>query len=57
MSLDQVSCGTGRNLLAESHAHAPLNDWEAVSVISAGEGNDHAHASWESAWIDLGGEG
>lgn len=56
MSLDHLSATATRNLTAESHAHAPLNDWENVA-IAGGDCLDSAHITWESAWIDIGGEG
>lgn len=57
MSLDHMAATSTRILTAENHAHAPLNDWETAALAGIGECNDPAHLSWESAWIDIGGEG
>ena len=57
MSLDHMPGSSSWNLLAENHAQAPVNDWDVVAMTSGGECHDPAHATWESAWIDIGGEG
>jgi len=58
MSLDHLSAASPRNLTTDSHTHAPINDRDAVAVLAGvGEHFDPAHATWEAAWIDIGGEG
>jgi hypothetical protein len=57
MSLEHMSATSPRNLITETHAHAPSTDRDAMAHAVAGDCHESAHAPWESAWIDIGGEG
>lgn len=55
MSLEFLSASNGYGL--NSDTHPPTGDREGNPAIVAAESGDKSHSGWESAWIDLGGEG
>lgn len=56
MSLEQLSGSNVRSVAAD-HAHGVASEWDSLAANAGADAADLPHLSWETAWIDLGGEG
>ncbi len=57
MSFDHTFLGSNNRVAsAENYLHSPANEWD-LGASPGVEVTDAAPVNWESAWIDLGGEG